>query len=114
MEEMLLQDLSRGKDPLRVSKLYGVPLRLVRELAAKVENKPVVNDRPDLAQYAIASKHVDALWPVNDVIQAAKDEYDAGLVEIVTGRSGSTLTLYRIPRKHQDKKRIPYFSRSEE
>jgi len=68
---------------------------------------------PKLDRFLIASKNVGAVWPKSKEIAKAKQAYDRGEVEIVTGREGDTLMLYCIPRREIDKKRRPYFSRQE-
>lgn len=66
---------------------------------------------PKLDRFQIAAKNVRAPWPVTREIIEAKQRYDRGEVEIVTGRDGETLLLYCIPRREIAKNRRPYFYR---
>lgn len=69
--------------------------------------------RPELWKYIVAIRSVfETLgWRNNDkAIIKAREDYDAGKVELCTGRDGENLILYAIPRKVIAKGRKPYFN----
>lgn len=57
------------------------------------------NNRPELKKYIIASKLIDAAWPMTSAIEIAKREYDLGKVELCQYREGNTIHLLSIRRK---------------
>lgn len=70
--------------------------------------------KPELRQYAIASRHAEKPWDNTDPkIQRARQRYDFGDSELVTGRNGMIQVLYEIPRKNPASDRSPYFARIE-
>jgi len=64
---------------------------------------------PHLQPYIVATKDADDNrgWPNNSPkLKEARELYDRGLVELVTGRDGMKLILYAIPRRMpQDRKK---------
>ena len=73
--------------------------------------------RPELQPYIIAirDKNFEPFWDnSNPKIKKARELYDEGRVEIVTGVDGDNIILYAIPRRYQDLDREPYFSNVEE
>lgn len=67
----------------------------------------------NLESYAIGKlpRASRQMWDNKDPkISKAREQYEAGEVEIVSGYTEDTVTLYAIPRKVKDTKRRPYFS----
>ncbi len=118
--EIVVKELETT-DVVTIVRKYGFALRDVREVQiAKLKLHVVGADpewgRPEIQQYAIARKEIDDQpWDLTDgrIVQARKD-YDAGLIEMATGRAnteaGPFLILYAIPRR-KPIDREPYFSR---
>lgn len=97
------------------SKFLHIPMDRVREIDVR-ENKlfnytPEGKGRVEMKSYVIATRHVinrDG-WDNRDPkIVEARRLYDAGLVEMVTGRDGMQLVLYAIPRRYKIARK-PYF-----
>lgn len=113
---LIVHELRSNKDCSKIARMLGLPIRVVREVAvAQTGYFQASTDgrgRLKLRKYVIAERNIAQPWPVTDVIQAAHEAYDAGLVEICTGRDGFTQFLYCIPRKEPVKDREPYFSRN--
>lgn len=68
--------------------------------------------RAELQPYivAIRDKRFEPLWDNdNPKISKARDLYDEGKVEIVTGNDGNNVILYAIPRRFPELDRVPYF-----
>lgn len=68
--------------------------------------------RAELQPYIIAirDKRYEPLWDnSNPKIAKARDLYDEGKVEIVTGTDGFNVILYAIPRRYPELDRQPYF-----
>lgn len=114
--EQILDELKRTPDESKVARRLGLPVRIIRDIHINDGQHCVVSEdglgRPELRQYIIAIKHVDDVWDNRDPkIMAARTRYDAGEVEVVTGRDGFNLILYSIPRKNPDPNRRVYFAR---
>lgn len=73
--------------------------------------------RPELQPYivAIRDKNFEPVWDnTNPKIQKARDLYDEGKVEVLTGVDGDNVILYAIPRRFPDEDRGVYFAHIEE
>lgn len=73
--------------------------------------------RAELQPYivAIRDKRFEPLWDnTNPKIAKARDLYDEGKVEMVTGVDGNNIILYAIPRRYPELDREPYFPLSKE
>lgn len=67
--------------------------------------------RPELRAYIVAIRDIDATptWDNSDPkIAKARQDYDDGKIEMVTGRDGMNLILYAIPRREVEVRK-PYF-----
>lgn len=97
---MIDEELRQGiKTIPQIARTYGIDAKSIK-------------DRNRKKKYVIARRHVeDPWWPESPELEKAKADYDAGLVEICTGREGDWFLLYCIPRKEPDTKRAAYFSR---
>ena len=100
MPSDFIKMIYEGREP---SWTYDVPI-ITRD--ATTETIGPAHMRP----FLLASKTMDANWPVDPAITKAHRDYDEGLIDMVQGRSTNLLFLYAIPRKHRDVKRQPYFS----
>lgn len=72
--------------------------------------------RPELQPYivAIRDKNFEPVWDnTNPKIQKARDLYDEGVVEVMTGVDGDNIILYAIPRRFKDERPV-YFAHIEE
>ena len=69
---------------------------------------------PRLAPFLIACRHASAPWERTPVVEQAKAAYDAGLVEICTGRDFDTFFLYAIPRRKPGRPRRYFLAPSDD
>lgn len=72
--------------------------------------------RPELQQYFVARRDIykEGKWNNKDPkIQKAREDYDAGIAEMVTARDGFFFILYSIPRKTKDLPRNYFSTQSE-
>lgn len=124
-----------GKKPGRIAKETGLPIReVLRVIGAHESSQPAPPaatagpfrepallraltpiaeldgyGRPELRPYLIARRTKHEPWDNQATIASAREEYDAGTIEMCQGRDGDFLLLYRIPRKVPAKPRA-YFS----
>jgi len=114
-KQELQKFLMRRKEYLWIAKRLKISAIAVRNFDIIANNKHKVSEdgygKPELRQYLISRRYVDANWPAMDdmVIQKAREDYDAGKIELVTGRDGFYQILYRIPRQIIATKRKPWF-----
>lgn len=107
--------LIRGKDYLHVARKLKIAAVTVRNFDIITNGRYVVSEdgygKVSLRKYIISRRYIDQEWPAMDdvVIENARKDYDAGKIEMATGRDGFYQVLYRIPRERFDKKRKPYF-----
>lgn len=121
-EENVIAYLRAGKEVVRTARFWNVPVGEVKEIAGRLAIETGTGAvRKDISHFAIATKHVDARWPDTAEIKQARLDYEAGTVEMATGRSydangrrGTIQTLYVFPRRHPVKNRAPWFTRIEE
>lgn len=114
-----------GKKPGRIAKETGLPIReVLRVIAAHEAGQPSAKvaaagpfrepallrsltpvaqydgyGRPELREFLIARRTKHEGWDNQPTIASAREEYDAGIIEMCQGRDGDWLLLYRIPRK---------------
>ena len=114
-QEQLQAFLIRKKDYLWIAKRLKISSVAVRNFDILRNHKHYVSDdgygRPELRKYIISRRYVDAEWPAIDdvIIERTRQEYDKGKVDMTMARDGFYQVLYRIPRKHIDTKRKPWF-----
>ncbi len=114
---LIKDELTTTRDHGKVARRLGLPIKVIREVDIDICGRHVqTEDRGGavgLRKFVIATKHIDEVWPTDDVkIIDAQKLYDRGVVEICTGRDGFRMILYAIPRQEKDVKRTPYFSRT--
>ena len=65
---------------------------------------------------AIRDNNVEPMWnnEANPKIMKARELYDEGLIELVTGRDKDNFILYAIPRRTPEPDRYPYFPENEQ
>lgn len=111
--EMLRADL-KTRSPSQIARTYGLSLSdILNTPSSGPVFAPVSDDgwgRQELRAYIVSRTKAGAGWPLADLskIMTARRDYDAGLVEMCTGRDGKFLILYSIPRKQPTDSR-PYF-----
>jgi len=116
-KEELQTYLMRRKEYLWIAKRLKISAIAVRNFDIITNGRYKVSDdgygKPSLRPYLISRRYVDSTWPAMDeaVISKARQDYDDGKIELVTGRDGFYQILYRIPRKIIDTARKPWFSR---
>jgi len=71
----------------------------------------MTHHRPELAPHLIATRVVGSEWPWTDAIERARNDHEAGKVDMATGRHEDHEYLYAIPRKVREVGRRPWFSR---
>ncbi len=68
-----------------------------------------------LPQYVIAEKRSGTAWPKSGsacrAIEAARSDYESGLIEMATRREAGVEYLYAIPRKRRGQLRPGYFTK---
>lgn len=106
-----------GGDYIAAAKSLALPAYLISmvDIVAygKFNYTPEGKGPKHLQKYivAIRSLYIHSGWDnANPAIVKARKDYDAGLVELATGRDGANIILYSLPRKQKDHKRKPYFS----
>lgn len=121
LERQIVETELKTSDVVSIVRKYGFTLRDVRDVQIAKLKLTVVGVDPDwgraeIQQFAIARKPIDDQpWDLSDgKIERARKDYDAGLVEMATGRAntaaGPHLILYVFPRR-KPIFREAYFSR---
>ena len=119
-QQELQSFLMRQKPYLWIAKRLKISAVAVRNFDIIRNQKHHVSEdgygKLSLRPFIISRRYVDANWPALDdaVIAKAREDYDAGKIELVTGRDGFYQILYRIPRQVIDTKRKPWFTRQVE
>lgn len=89
--------------PFRVARRVGVSVATVLEITGSIP-EPVRAEsaarRPELTKYLVAKRrtHGEPWNNKSPELRKARADYEAGLVELCTGRDGAYLMLYAIPR----------------
>lgn len=114
----VLQEYSRTtKSPFRTAQNLGLPVTLVFEILEGHKDAVDIQQmrhnglgRPELQPFTVARRRVGAgAWDnALPEIAKARADYEAGTHEMATGRDGSWLILYSIPRKRKQP-RLGYF-----
>ncbi len=117
IREEVLRDLRKTRAPTRTSKNTSYPIRLVLQVQEEDNHPRTVREeryggfgRPEIQQYTVARKRAWETWNNEDNdIATARNMYEAGVVELATGRDGDWLILYAFPRKKREPNREGYF-----
>ncbi len=119
-EELLVDDVLAEyrvtRSPYRVARSLGIKPDVVidiieanRERLSPRQEQFGGLGRPELVEFTVARKRADASWNNEDpAVAAARAAYEAGTVDMCTGRDGNWLILYAIPRK-KPAPRVGYF-----
>lgn len=107
IEEVLYEYNRLKRSPYKTAKFVGITTREVLEIMDEHGHKisPITErydgyGRPELQQFIVARKLATAVWDNTDPdIAAARDAFEAGTIDMTTGRDGKWLILYAIPRK---------------
>ena len=117
-KKMILEDLAKpNADVSKIARVYGYPARMIRELLcsepapATFEEQNGGRGRESLQKYIVSRTLAGAAWPELDreIIEKARLDYDAGVIEMCQGRDGDWIILYAIPRTKVTE-RHPYFT----
>lgn len=119
-------DLASDKNtPVKIATRLGVPVALVRFISNEMPQPSgvflaVSEDgwgREELRPYIVARKRaLSDSWDAEDeaALQKARDNYDAGIVEMAQGRDGIFIIQYAFPRRKHIKRDMPWFKLEEE
>lgn len=126
LREQIEEQLKRGSNYYVIARRFGTTITVVNNVAgslglspSEVDLSKVVDLRAlvpkRLEKFILQIKPICGTWNFSShPLMQARHAYDAGRVELVTGRISDGrqdyLVLYQIPRKIVDKKRRPYFS----
>lgn len=121
-EEKILKLLEKhGCRYAEAAKESGISAHLIKCVDVKHNRKFGYTDeglgRKELQKYLVGclTIGIGEAWDNKDPkIKKARDDYDAGLSIVCTGRDGMNLLLYSIPRKKPIKNFEPYFEILEE
>lgn len=119
-EDHILEVLTKHRGSYsEVAKELRVPSGVVRQVDIVRNRKYNYTEAgrgpKHIQKYLIATTRTHTPWDnENPLIKKAREDYDAGKIEMCTGRDGLNLLLYAIPRKMIDTTRKPYFSAVEE
>lgn len=101
----ILQSLLRTRSPHKTAKKTGYDISVVLQVydAERNPHPPRKerwggDGRPDLRQYLVAKKNAWEEWDNNDpAVRELREDYEAGVRLMATGRDGNWLLLYGIP-----------------
>lgn len=104
----ILDEYKKCRSPFRVSKAFNLDVQQIWDLIeahqAYLQYPPERYGgfgRPELRSYLVARRRSRGSRWDNDSpeIKEAREMYEAGTVELATGRDGDWVLLYAIPRK---------------
>lgn len=111
MEQEIIRNYLRLRSPFKVANKLGLDIQTVLDV---VNSHPELlnprpssvyaerhggKGRPELREFVVARKKPTEPWDPGDIsIAAARLDYEAGTIEMATGRDGDWLILYAIPR----------------
>ncbi len=117
IREEISRDLRKTRAPARTARNLGYTIHMVLEVLEEEKHPRPFRDevygglgRPDIRDFTVDRKKVWEVWD-NDkpAIAKARADYEAGTIEMCTGRDGDWLILYAIPRTKQATDRAGYF-----
>ncbi|MGN6819304.1 MAG: hypothetical protein ACTHJR_11610 [Sphingomonas sp.] len=107
----VLREYRRTRSPFKTSRATGIGVNDVwniindhQDKLGPFEQRWGGDGRPELRPYVVAKRQAnDSSWDntLPEIAQARQD-YEAGTHEMCTGRDGSVLILYSIPRRTRD------------
>jgi hypothetical protein len=107
-EDRVLEEFSRTKSPYKVARALGIPARRVWDIIdankERIQSRPTRHGgfgRPELRIFTIGRRLASSSdrWDNTDpLIVDAREMYEAGTVDIATGRDGGWEILYAFPR----------------
>lgn len=107
VKEVLYEWTRLKRSPYKVAAAVGIGVREVLTIIddhghtiSEIVERHDGEGRPELREFVVARKLVTERWD-NDSAEVAKArwDYEAGLIEMATGRDGRWLLLYAFPRK---------------
>lgn len=116
INEVLYEWVRLKHSPYKVANALGISASAVLEIIAEHGHRTseIVErfngqGRPEMLQYLVAQTRAGIPWDNSDPkIEKARADYEAGTIEMATGRDGRFLLLYAFPRKSA-KPRPNYF-----
>lgn len=113
----VLEHYRRTRSPFKTARALGMDVESVWGIVESNKDKrPEHNNgwgREELRKYIVARKRASSNWDNDDInICDARAKFEAGLIDMATGRDGSWEILYALPRKTR-KPRPKYFEPQE-
>lgn len=108
IEQDIVRELRKFRSPSKVAKLLGVDIRDVLPIADRLSEAPRVSreeqfdgmGKPSLSQHAVARKKAWEVWDNADpAVAQAREDYEAGTHNMLTGRDGDWFILYSVPQR---------------
>ena len=107
----IIDEYKRSRTPFKVARKLGIDVRLVWQVIENEDSQYLLMPnptrfegmgRPALRKYIVARKKSTAEWDnLDPKVAKARKDYEAGAIEMATGRDGSWLILYAIPRRRK-------------
>ena len=111
--DKVITEYRRTRSPYRTAKILNIPVDEVWSIVEEhKDHRPEHSDgwgRPDIRQYTVARRRAGGVW--NNMlpkIAEARQNFEAGFIDLATGRDGGWEILYALPRKKR-KPRPNYF-----
>lgn len=105
----IIHEWKKTPSPFKVAKKLGLNFRDVWDVIDSNEDRLVAHaevyggeGRPEMLKYRVGRIRAYEHWDNTDVsIALARQNFEAGVVDLITGRDGAFLLLYAIPRRHK-------------
>lgn len=119
VQEVMSVYAKTRSSPFKTARLLNVDVQDVFNIVERTkvsQDEPEAHNgglgRPEIRAYALASRPAnESGWDNKDAgVIRARENYEAGTHEMATGRDGSVLILYSIPRRYREKGREHYFT----
>lgn len=124
IEEIQKELLAFRANPVRIATKLGVPIALVRYIANETPtgtSEFTVHStdgwgRFELRDFIVTRKNAGSEWSLEDrpKIEAIREAYDQGFIEMAQGRDGNFVIQYAFPRSKRAKRTYLYFKLEEE
>jgi hypothetical protein len=108
MREEIIRALRKFRSPSKVSRTTGYDIRIILPINDELNGTPrTVRQeqfggfgRPELTDFIVGRKRAHETWDnTAPTIAEAREAYEAGTHDMVTGRDGDWLILYSIPQR---------------